>query len=181
MILIMGVRAYMKALATLMLACRNGHVASHQLLKVTQKFTLFFVPLFPVRTRYYTVCAQCGLWVPWNREEAVAASSSAGARGVSVAGRDAGAGFRPGSGSSSGRGAGGGAAGGGAGGAGGGGGSGRALPADPVAPPLRPVTSLHLAPPTAGPGWYPDPAGDSQFRYWDGAVWTEAVYGCPPT
>ncbi len=38
MILIMGVRAYVKALATLVLACRNGHVASHQLLKATQKF-----------------------------------------------------------------------------------------------------------------------------------------------
>ena len=29
MILIMGVRAYVEALATLVLACRNGHVASH--------------------------------------------------------------------------------------------------------------------------------------------------------
>ena len=58
-------------------------------------------------------------------------------------------------------------------------GSGRRPPADPVAPPLRPVTSLHMAPPTAGPGWYPDPAGVSQFRYWDGAAWTEAVHGRP--
>ncbi len=24
-------------------------------------------------------------------------------------------------------------------------------------------------------GWYPDPAGRSEFRYWDGAEWTEHV------
>jgi hypothetical protein len=53
------------------------------------------------------------------------------------------------------------------------------VPFDPVAPPLRPVSSLHLAPPIAAPGWYPDPAGEGELRYWDGAAWTEAVHGGP--
>jgi hypothetical protein len=25
------------------------------------------------------------------------------------------------------------------------------------------------------PGWYPDPTGRHEQRYWDGAVWTDAV------
>jgi hypothetical protein len=174
-ILIFGVRAYVKALAFLTLACRNGHVAGHRVLKVTRKFTLFFVPLFPVQTRFYTECAQCGLWVPWNKEEAEAAARSspataAGPAGPATAAGPAGPGgpasAAPGS-------APGGPAGSGSSGAG------WVRPADPVAPPLRPVSLLHLAPPTAAPGWYPDPAGEGEFRYWDGAVWTEAVHGGP--
>ena len=27
----------------------------------------------------------------------------------------------------------------------------------------------------AAPGWYPDPTGRSQVRYWDGNVWTDQV------
>ncbi|MFN7148179.1 MAG: DUF2510 domain-containing protein [Microthrixaceae bacterium] len=25
------------------------------------------------------------------------------------------------------------------------------------------------------PGWYPDPTGRHEQRYWDGSVWTDAV------
>jgi hypothetical protein len=168
LILILGVRAYVKALAFLTLACRNGHVAGHRVLKVTRKFTLFFVPLFPVKTRYYTECAQCGLWVQWNKEEAEAAARL---RPTTAAGPGAAAG-------AAGRIDAGGLAGAGSGGAGSGG-AGSGVPFDPVAPPLRPVSSLHLAPPAAAPGWYPDPAGEGELRYWDGAAWTEAVHGGP--
>jgi hypothetical protein len=75
MILIVGLRAYVKSLAVLTLACRNGHVAAHQLVKVTRRFSLFFVPLFPVGTRYYTVCSRCGVRVPWEKETALAAAA----------------------------------------------------------------------------------------------------------
>jgi hypothetical protein len=27
----------------------------------------------------------------------------------------------------------------------------------------------------AGPGWHPDPTGEHESRYWDGAAWTDAV------
>lgn len=39
------------------------------------------------------------------------------------------------------------------------------------------------APPPASPGWYPDPSGSPQRRYWDGSTWTENVapYDAPPT
>lgn len=37
-------------------------------------------------------------------------------------------------------------------------------------------------PPPSGPaaGWYPDPLGESWYRWWDGSTWTEAVSGPPP-
>ena len=35
---------------------------------------------------------------------------------------------------------------------------------DPVAPPINP-----------GAGWYPDPAGGTGWRYWDGTAWTDSV------
>jgi hypothetical protein len=187
MILIFGFRPYVRVLAVLTLACRHGHVASHRVLKVTRKFTLFFVPVFPVQTRYYTVCAQCGLRVPWNKEEAEAAAAWSGAGtpsgiGASEVGLGSVGGGGGGTTGSPGAGAGGSGA-----GAGGGsgsvapgvGGRGSTAPADPVAPPLRPVTSLHLPPPAADAGWYPDPAGEGAFRYWDGAAWTQAVHGRP--
>jgi uncharacterized Tic20 family protein len=35
--------------------------------------------------------------------------------------------------------------------------------------------------PNAPPGWYPDPAGSAQQRYWDGHRWTDALAaGVPP-
>jgi hypothetical protein len=172
MILIFGLRSYVRVLATLTLACRHGHVAAHRLVKVTRKFSLFFVPLFPVgRARFFTVCAQCGLQMPWEKEMAEAAADQHRARFGTVAGAGAGAGSGPGSALGAGPGL--------FGGPGAVSGRGPAGPPDPVAPPLRPVTSLPLAAPTANPGWYPDPAGESSFRYWDGSAWTAAVHEGP--
>lgn len=31
----------------------------------------------------------------------------------------------------------------------------------------------------SAPGWYPDPQGEHQFRYWDGAAWTDHVHDEP--
>lgn len=33
-------------------------------------------------------------------------------------------------------------------------------------------TTMQQGPP---PGWFPDPAGRSEQRHWDGAAWTDAV------
>jgi Protein of unknown function (DUF2510) len=65
-------------LAMLTLACRNGHTAAHRLVKVTRWCTLFFIPLIPVRRRYLTTCAQCGLQVPWSKQDALAAAANQG-------------------------------------------------------------------------------------------------------
>ncbi|HWI09209.1 MAG TPA: DUF4870 domain-containing protein [Solirubrobacteraceae bacterium] len=36
------------------------------------------------------------------------------------------------------------------------------------------------APPSAEPGWYPDPGGSGSHRYWDGTRWTDALSSAIP-
>jgi uncharacterized Tic20 family protein len=36
------------------------------------------------------------------------------------------------------------------------------------------------SPPTATPGWYPDPGGSGSHRYWDGTRWTDALSSAIP-
>ena len=71
MLLIWGFKRYVQALAMLMLVCGQcGRPAAHPLHKVTTKFTLFFVPLFPVRHRYQLQCSFCGVSQQLPKEEA---------------------------------------------------------------------------------------------------------------
>ncbi len=60
--IIFGTKAYLYQLAILTLVCRHcGYSAAHTLRKHVTKFTLFFVPLFPVSTAYATQCTFCGM------------------------------------------------------------------------------------------------------------------------
>lgn len=59
--IIFGTKGYLYQLATLTLVCGQcGNPAAHTLRKRVTKFTLFFVPLFPVSTKYATQCTFCG-------------------------------------------------------------------------------------------------------------------------
>ncbi len=59
---IFGFRTKVFVLAMLTLLCPQcGNPAAHPLHKAVTKFTLFFIPLFPVKTRYTTQCTFCGL------------------------------------------------------------------------------------------------------------------------
>ncbi|QFZ18960.1 zinc-ribbon domain-containing protein [Saccharothrix syringae] len=59
---IFGFRTKVFVLAVLALVCpRCGNRVAHPLHRSVTRFTLFFVPLFPVRTRYGTQCTFCGL------------------------------------------------------------------------------------------------------------------------
>jgi hypothetical protein len=50
------------------------------------------------------------------------------------------------------------------------------LQARDPAPLERPVARVYAAPATTdAPGWYPDPSGAFDHRYWDGTTWTEHV------
>jgi hypothetical protein len=69
-VIIFGFRSRAATLAMLNLACRNGHVAAHRLVKVTRWFTLFFIPVIPFNRTYRTVCAQCGTQVKWSKADA---------------------------------------------------------------------------------------------------------------
>ena len=73
MLLIFGVRVYSDLLATVAYVCGNcGQHAAHHLTRRTRKVTLFFLPLFPVSTKYFDTCSYCGrvLQVPRSQVDA---------------------------------------------------------------------------------------------------------------
>lgn len=83
--IIFGTRGYVYQLAILTFVCGNcGNPAAHTLRKYLTKFTLFFVPLFPVSTRFRTQCTFCGVEhkVPKEQAEAMLAQASAPQGGV---------------------------------------------------------------------------------------------------
>jgi hypothetical protein len=76
-VIIWGTKVYVTLLTTLVYVCDNCHQqAAHHLVKRVRKFTLFFVPLFPVGTKYLDSCVACGRTV----EVAPAAAEAAVAR-----------------------------------------------------------------------------------------------------
>ncbi len=69
--LIFGIRVTSAVLATLVYLCENcGNNAAHHLVKRVRKFTLFFVPLFPVGTKYLDTCTACGRVNQVSKEQA---------------------------------------------------------------------------------------------------------------
>ena len=69
--LIFGTRTALYQLVMLTLLCgRCGNPAAHTLKKRVTKFTLFFVPLFPISTKYLTQCTFCGAAQQLPKEQA---------------------------------------------------------------------------------------------------------------
>ncbi|MDX2681601.1 zinc-ribbon domain-containing protein [Streptomyces sp. NY05-11A] len=69
--IIFGTKGYLYQLAILTLLCgRCGNPAAHTLRKRVTKFTLFFVPLFPISTKYATQCTFCGAEQKVTKEQA---------------------------------------------------------------------------------------------------------------
>ncbi|MER6789774.1 zinc-ribbon domain-containing protein [Streptomyces sp. NPDC000658] len=69
--IIFGTKGYLYQLAILTLVCgRCGNPAAHTLRKRVTKFTLFFVPLFPISTKYATQCTFCGAEQKATKEQA---------------------------------------------------------------------------------------------------------------
>ena len=59
--LIIGFGVTEVLLSTLVFTCETcGNHAAHQLTKQTRKFSLFFIPLFSVGTKYLDSCTACG-------------------------------------------------------------------------------------------------------------------------
>lgn len=69
--IIFGTKGYLYQLAILTLVCGNcGNPAAHTLRKRVTKFTLFFVPLFPLSTKYVMQCTFCGADQKITKEQA---------------------------------------------------------------------------------------------------------------
>lgn len=61
MLIIFGFRRYLEQLAMLTLTCSQCHTScAHPLSRAVTKFSLFFIPLFPVRSEYLVQCTYCG-------------------------------------------------------------------------------------------------------------------------
>lgn len=71
MILLIGVTASESVLATVSFVCNYCNTAaSQEVYQRVSRFTLFFLPLFPVSTRYYVQCSNCGGTTRLTREQA---------------------------------------------------------------------------------------------------------------
>lgn len=69
--IIFGTRAYLYQLAILTLVCGHcGNPAAHTLRKRVTKFTLFFVPLFPIAVKHTLQCTFCGMEQKVAKEQA---------------------------------------------------------------------------------------------------------------
>jgi hypothetical protein len=69
--LIYGWRSSVQELATATYLC--GHCqnpSAHALRRAVTKFTLFFIPLFPISSKYFTVCTFCGMTNKLTKDEA---------------------------------------------------------------------------------------------------------------
>ena len=69
--IIFGSRGYIYQLAILTLVCGHcSNPSAHTLRKRVTKFTLFFVPLFPLSVKYTTQCTFCGVEIRVTKEQA---------------------------------------------------------------------------------------------------------------
>jgi hypothetical protein len=71
-VIIFGFRTSVTQLAMLSMVCAVcGNQSGQALTKRTTKFSLFFIPLFPVRTRYALQCSFCGASRRLDKNEAL--------------------------------------------------------------------------------------------------------------
>jgi hypothetical protein len=70
--LIWGWRTKISLLAMATFLCaRCGNPAAHAVRKAVTKFTLFFIPLFPISVKYSAQCTFCGIENRIPKEDAV--------------------------------------------------------------------------------------------------------------
>jgi predicted RNA-binding Zn-ribbon protein involved in translation (DUF1610 family) len=78
-VLIFGFGVTQSLLATLVFVCETcGTNAAHHLVRRVRKFSLFFIPLFPISTSYVDTCVACGRSIEVTREQAEVALAQAG-------------------------------------------------------------------------------------------------------
>ena len=59
--IIFGTRGYLRVLAMVNFVCNNCHnPAAQRVVQRITRFTLFFIPLFPISKSYTTTCTFCG-------------------------------------------------------------------------------------------------------------------------
>lgn len=84
--LIWGWQKRVHTLAMITLICgRCGNPAAHALRKLVTKFTLFFIPLFPLSTKHHLDCTWCGASSPVAGAQVADLLARAGAESMGTA------------------------------------------------------------------------------------------------
>ena len=66
-------------LSTLIFTCGTcGNHAAHHLSKRVRRFSLFFIPLFSIGTKYFDSCTACGRVIEVSKEQAETAARQVG-------------------------------------------------------------------------------------------------------
>ena len=77
--MIFGLGVSESLLATLVFVCETcGNNAAHHLLKRVRKLSLFFIPIFPVSTKFVDSCTACGRMLEVSRDQAELAARQTG-------------------------------------------------------------------------------------------------------
>lgn len=86
MFLLFGTRATATIAFVVSFVCGHcGVLASQQIVREENKFTLFFIPLFSVGTSWFVECSNCGIATPLTREQADHSLQWANSHGHAVA------------------------------------------------------------------------------------------------
>jgi uncharacterized Zn finger protein len=71
MFLLFGSAPVATVLFVVMFTCGHcGHQADQRVVREQQKVTLFFIPLFSLRTSWFVQCEHCGIATELSREQA---------------------------------------------------------------------------------------------------------------
>lgn len=82
MFLLFGTRPSAVLLSVVTFICGYcGRDVAQQVVKSSTKFTLFFLPLFTISTRYYVECSNCGGTTGLDKQQADNSIAYANARG----------------------------------------------------------------------------------------------------
>ena len=161
MIIIFGFRRLRKGMAPILLRCANCGMSPVALLRISTWFALFFIPVIPLSFKHYVACPNCKRLDQISKADVDRAfaqqnAMKAGHEGFAdIQSQPATlehavnewASVGPAQSATT-----------------------DTAPADPAPSSLAGVSS---APPLPPAGWYPDPAGGANQRYWDGQTWTE--------
>jgi len=70
-ILVWGFKSYVRLLGVLTLVCGNcQNPAAQRVVEQVRKFTLFWIPLFPVKRQTLMTCTYCGVATALTKEQA---------------------------------------------------------------------------------------------------------------
>jgi hypothetical protein len=150
-LILFGVRRLRRQLGVVLLLCqRCQQPCAHSILCVKTFFTLFFIPVIPLGSRYYLVCSMCAGSSPIDKADAERLRHAAVQQAAQPAQMTPDGPITP---------------------------YGRAEL--PSATPALGLGSPN-PPSGPPQGWYPDPSGGSMQRWWDGARWTDHVQAMAP-